>query len=396
MKILQITPAYIPAYRYGGPIHSVHNMNKGLVQQGVDVTVYTTSANGSDNLDVPLGTPVIMDGVRVYYFKPELLRSWFYSGELWKMLARTAKDFDLIHITSVFLFTSTLGAYYAKKYKKPYIISPRGSLMIEPIAGKSSFLKRWYIWLIERRNLKDAVIHFTADAEKEEYLKLKLPLRDSFIVPNGLDVEKFTAPIEKDLFRNRFHFSKEKEIILFLGRISWKKGFDTLIPAFKSVVEKHNSVLLVIAGVDDEEYKKEIEKLIAELHIGNSVVFVGELLGDVKLAALRESDIFVLSSYSENFGMAVVEAMSSELPVIITEGVAISSDIGRAHAGIVIKKDEKELADAILGLLENKENAREMGKRGREFVKAQFSMERVAQTMRDAYNRVIKEYEATI
>ncbi|MEK7089219.1 MAG: glycosyltransferase [Patescibacteria group bacterium] len=153
MRILHIVPSYYPAHRYGGPIQSVHNLNKELVRQGVDVTVYTTSADGPNNLEVPNGVPVDLDGVKVYYFKLGFLRSWFYSRTLHKMLAKTAGDFDLIHITSVFLFASTLGAYYAKKFKKSYIISPRGSLMKEPLEMRKSFLKKMYLFLIEKNNL---------------------------------------------------------------------------------------------------------------------------------------------------------------------------------------------------------------------------------------------------
>ena len=247
MRILHIVPSYYPAHRYGGPIQSVHNLNKDLVKQGADVTVYTTSADGSDDLQVPYGVPVDCDGVKVYYFKLGFLRPWFYSCTLHTMLAKTAKDFDIIHITSVFLFASTLGAYYAKKYKKPYIISPRGSLMKEPIMRKSSFLKRIYIACIEKYNLRNATIHFTADIEREEYLKLHLPLHNSFVIPNGLDVEKFDVQTEHHAFRDAFHISYDKRIVLFLGRISWKKGFDTLIPAFKKVMEENRSAILVIA-----------------------------------------------------------------------------------------------------------------------------------------------------
>ena len=79
MKILHIVPSYIPAYRYGGPIESVHSLNAGLVKNGAEVTVYTTNIDGSNDLNVPVGTSVMIDGVRVFYFKSSFPRAWFYS-----------------------------------------------------------------------------------------------------------------------------------------------------------------------------------------------------------------------------------------------------------------------------------------------------------------------------
>ncbi|MCX6788971.1 MAG: glycosyltransferase [Candidatus Jorgensenbacteria bacterium] len=392
MRVLHIVPSYYPAHRYGGPIQSVHNLNKGLVLCGVDVTVYTTSVNGPDDLDVPIGIPVDIDGVKVYYFKPGFFRFWFYSDDLRKSLAKNIGSFDLIHITSVFLFASTLGAYYAKKYKKPFIISPRGSLMGEPIKRKSSILKRLYIYLVERHSLKGSILHFTAEVEREEYKKLNLPMKDSFIIPNGLDFSQFDVVIESNLFRNKFNIPKEKSIILFLGRISWKKGFDTLIPAFKKISVKNAEALLVVAGVDDEGYMNKIKEEITRLNLEDRVIFTGEILGNMKVAAFRESNVFVLPSYSENFGMAVVEAMSCELPVVITDGVGISGDIKNANAGIVIHKDEDVLADAVLSLLVDRQSAKEIGKRGRQFVRAEYAGERMAEKMFREYNKIINDY----
>lgn len=110
---------------------------------GVDVTVYTTAVNGPDDLDVPLGVPVDVDGVKVYYFPVKFLRSWFYSPGMHRAIKNNSRDFDLVHITSVFLSASTLGAYYARKFNIPYIISPNGSLMIIPLS--ISAFKRKFI-----------------------------------------------------------------------------------------------------------------------------------------------------------------------------------------------------------------------------------------------------------
>jgi len=160
MKILHIVPTYVPAYRYGGPIESVHNLNVGLVKAGADVTVYTTNIDGFGVLDMPLNREINMDGVKIWYF-PITFRPWQYSYNLHKFLVKNAENFDLIHITSVFLSISTLGAYYAKKLKKPYVISPRGNLMISPLnKGRMKWFKKWlYILFILSINCELLIIN---------------------------------------------------------------------------------------------------------------------------------------------------------------------------------------------------------------------------------------------
>lgn len=393
MKILHIVPTYYPASRYGGPIKSVHGLNKWLIKKGTEVVVYTTNLDGESVLNVPFEEPVNVDGVKVFYF-PVSFRPWQYSPRFRQALAKNAKEFDLVHITSVFLAASTLGAYYAKKNNIPYIISPRGSLMVEPL--KKGFLKnlkkKIYIFLIEKKNLAGAAaIHFTTEMEKREYLKAGLPLRHAIVIPNGCETRKeYESTKSRNNFQRKFNIGDDKKIVLFLSRLSWKKGLDTLIPAFAEVVKQEPKAVLVIAGGDEENYKKEIELKIenCKLKIGNEVIFTGMLLGNDKAAACAASDVFVLPSYAENFGMAVVEAMAAGLPVIVTKGIGISNEVKKAGAGIVIDKNENQLAEAILKILGNPDSAGRMGEAGRKLVEAEFSWPKIAEKFIKEYNKI--------
>ncbi len=411
MKILHIIPAYFPAHRYGGPIESVHSLNVGLVKAGAEVTVYTTNIDGPNDLNAPTDVRVIKDGVKVFYFKSSFPRTWFYSRDLRKALAQNGRQFDLIHITSVFLSASTLGAYYAKKFKKPYIISPRGSLMKSPLFSENflkKIKKRIYISLIENRNLKGAsAVHFAVEAEKEEYLRAGLPLKKGIVIPNGLDLTEFqfyeVKPHKID-FREKFGIDSNRKIVLFLSRLTWIKGLDTLIPAFAEVVKKEPKAILVLAGPDDENYSKKIKEIISSFNnlisanqsnqhksASFNIIFTGMLKGDDKIAAFQDSDVFVLPSYSESFGMAVIEAICFGLPVIITKNVGIAPDILKNKAGIIIDKDSEELASAILNLLENVNLGVKMGENGKELVKKEFSIDVVADKFLKLYNDIYGE-----
>jgi glycosyltransferase involved in cell wall biosynthesis len=389
MKILHITPAYIPAYRYGGPIRVVHELNKWLVKLGAEVTVYTTNVDGPGVLNVVLGREILMDGVKVVFFPISFPRGWFNSAEMNKAMKANIKDFDLVHITSTFLAASYFGSKYAREARVPYVISPRGNFMKDTY-HKKYLKKRIYTELIEKKALKSAAaIHFTAEAEKEEYIKEGLPLNRAIVSPNGVDDDSFGQIPERGAFRRKFGFRKEK-LVLFLGRISWKKGFDTLVPAMVQVSKEIADALLVVAGGDDEGYQKEVENMAKEHGILNKLRFLGMLLGGDKNSALQDADIFVLPSYSENFGNAVVEAMYFGLPVILTPGVAIAEEIAEAGAGMVVPKDYIKLAEAMKLTLLNTEIRQNMAENGKKLVKMRFFWPEIAKNLLLAYKSILK------
>jgi len=388
MRILHVVSSYWPAFEFGGPIQSVHLLNKFLAKKGVDITVYTTNAGLEKSKDIPLKKEVILDEVKVFYFPYCGYRHYNFSLSLFWHLGRQLKNFDLIHITGVWNFPISAAAFWARFYKKPYIISPRGSLMALPLEMKNSPLKKVHLFLFGKRDLKNAAaIHFTTEAEKEEYLKIGLPLKKSSIIPNGLDLEEFKEDVPSGTFRKKWNIDSQKKVVLFLGRLNWKKGLDTLIPAFSRVIKSEPNAFLVLEGEADKGYKETIEKMIGEQNISDKVLFTGFFPGK-DIAALKESDVFVLPSYSENFGMAVIQAMYIGLPVVITKEVGIAPSVSRAKAGIVVNKDEKQVSEAILKILNNPVLAKEMGGHGRRLVETEFSPTSVAEKFIKLYNEL--------
>lgn len=397
MKILHVVPTYFPAIRYGGPIYSVHELNKWLVKNGVEVTVYTTNIDGPNDLSVSLSKPVIIDGVIVIYFKSSWPRSWFYSKDLKSALEENIKDFDLVHITSVFLSASYLGAKYAKKFNKPYIISSRGSLIPELISKKSSFIKKNYIKFIENKNLDGAsAIHFTTKYEEDMYKELGLPLKKSIIIPNGIgDITVLSNTEKKEnerKLRDKLKIPSDAEIVLSLGRLNWKKGFDTLIPTFAKVIKENSKAILLVVGNDGDEpgYKKQIEKICNDCNATDKIIFSGDLRGDEKDAAYSMANVFVMPSYSENFGIAPVESMAHGTPVIVSKNVGIAPDIKEAMAGIVVEKDVDKLGEAIIDILRDKYKAGRFSENGKKLVREKYSWPEIAKSWITEYNEIIK------
>ena len=394
MKILHIVSSYWPAFKMGGPIQSVHLMNKFLVKNGANVTVLTTNS-GLENVEKnDLGVEEDIDGVKVFRFHYYGYINFAFSPKLFFEIGKRIKNFDVAHISEIWNFSSFALLFWARFYKKPYVVSPRGSLMLEPLKRKSSLKKKVFLFLFVKRFLKNAVaIHFTAEIEKEEYLKVGLPLKNNFaIIPNGIDFnildksEKEAVDID---FKKDIGIAPDKKIILFLSRIDWKKGFDTLIPAFAEAVKKNSNLILLIAG-PESDYKKTVENFVSINKVEDKVFFVGLLNGAQRTAVFKLADVFVLPSYAENFGMAVAEAMYFGVPVIVTKYVGLAPEIIKSNSGIVIEKNEKELTEAILNIFDNLDMAKKMGGRGRELVKNEFSPSAVAEKIAKLYNDVCK------
>jgi glycosyltransferase involved in cell wall biosynthesis len=394
MNILHVAPAYHPAYRYGGPIWTVHGLNRWLVAAGAKVTVYTTNADGAGVLDVPTNTPVDVDGVTVFYFPRSFPRVWFYSGAMRRALAAHVHEFDVVHITSVFLAASTLGAGAARRAGRPYVISPRGSLMRETLAKKSALRKRLYLAFLERRNLaRAAAIHFTTDIERDEYVAAGLPLPGTFVVPNGIEDSSLGEVGDTAAFRVRNGIAPDAKVILSFGRVSWKKGFDTLIPAFARVLEREPKAVLLIGGNDDEGYGGTVRALMEEHGVERSVKFLAApgaaVVGAEKAAMFRTADVFALPSYAENFAIVLLEAMQEGKPVVISQNVGLARDVAEAGAGLVVPKDERAVADALVMLLANGTAAHAMGERGRALAKSRFAWPAIAKRLLALYTGIV-------
>lgn len=361
MRILHVVPTYLPARRYGGPIVAVHGLCKALAARGHEVHVFTTNVDGDRTLDVPVGKPVDLDGVKIRYFASPFPRL-YWSPDMRRMLHTELATFDIVHIHAVYLWTGIAAARAARKAKVPYVISPRGMLVPELIRQKSRTAKTIWLQLFERRGFAHAAgIHFTSQLEHDEANRIGLPLPHPFVVPNGIDVEP------------RPDVPHDANTLLFLGRITWKKGLDRVIAALPALDAK-----LVIAGNDEEGLTPSLQTLAAQHGVADRVAFVGPVYGTAKNELLARATLFVLMSTSENFGNAVLEALAMETPVVLSPDVGLADEVLRADAGAVG-------LDAIAPLLADNARRAEMGRNGRALVESRFTWPRVAAEMEEAY-----------
>jgi len=384
MRVLHVTPSYYPAVRFGGPVRSVHALNRALIQQGLRLDVMTTNAGIINQPEISLQKQILIQDVPVTFYPFKGYEHYNFSIPFLINIFKKVPDYDLIHITAVWNFPVIATTLACLWFKKPYILSPRGTIYAETIAHRSARLKKIYYNFIAGISVKKAnMLHFTTRDEAEkvmQYHKLKNPY---CVIYNGLDIQEINQSLELNKQNIRLPF------FLFLGRIDKKKGLDILIEAFSEFSSQTSGFQLKIAGPDNEGYQAEIETLCLKYKIQNSVIFTGALEGTEKWKMYREAFAFVLPSYSENFGMSVAEAMLCNCPVIISDQVGLADDVLKENAGWVVPARSVELAEAMKECT-TQENIRiQKSDNALKFARAHFDIQNIAKQFIQVYQKLL-------
>jgi glycosyltransferase involved in cell wall biosynthesis len=311
-----------------------------------------------------------------------------FAPQLGRALRREVRRFDLVHIHSLYLYPTWAAAHACQQAGVPYILRPHGILTAyQSQHGKA--LKHLYDRLLGHDIVEGAVLlHYTSNQESSEAQALGVATR-SRVVRLGIFAEAFAELPPRGRFRANYPALEACPIALFLSRLAPKKGLDLLLPAFAAVHEKCPEAQLVLAGPDDRGYAQRVHGMVEGLGLSGSVMFTGMLTGEAKMAALCDADIWVLPSYAENFGVAVVEAMAAGLPVVISDRVDIHAEITAAEAGLVVPCAVEPLARALLRLLTDPGERARLGRRAREVALTCFSWDAVAEEVLSMYRHVM-------
>jgi glycosyltransferase involved in cell wall biosynthesis len=364
----------------------VQSLARSQAAAGLEPHIATTDDNGPEQLQVPYGVPVAQNGVTYWYFKRQT-RFYTFSWPLSSWLARHVQEFDLVHIHALFSFAALPAALWANRRGVPYVVRPLGTLNEWGMKNRRPWLKRLSFTIIESRILKHAaLVHYTSEEERIEAAKLNVTTT-SDVIPNALP--------EQSLMHGDGHFRsahpelQDRRIILFLSRLDRKKGLDLLLAAFAKVHESLADTALVLAGIGAPEFMNQLKDQAYSLGITSHVLWPGFLAGAEKSAALGEADVFVLPSYSENFGIAVLEAMAAGSPVVVSDHVGFHHEITRAGAGMVVPCDATRIADALLQLLNDPARSRTMGLNGKHLAETDYSSEALTRRLIQAYNGIV-------
>ncbi|WP_279143959.1 glycosyltransferase [Photobacterium phosphoreum] len=320
MKIQVVIPSFYPAVIYGGPIFSTLYVYRELSKlDDIDIFVSTTNTNMYSKLDVKCNEWVSFnDKFNVKYYNETIIDKLSLG-----LIFNTWKDIrvvDVLHVQSIFNTPTPISLLYGVILRKKIILSPRGSLGSWCLENGNRFKKLWLNLLI-KPFVKKITFHATAEQEKREILNI-FSNAIVEVIPNGITYSEYQKgmSISKNDILEKFTgiIDEVDKIIISVGRLQKKKGFDILISSFQLVLQEFPNAKLLIAGEDEGE-KSNLLKLISKLKLSDSVFLIGAISGQDKIDFYTNADLFVLPSHNENFGNVYVESLAAGTPIVASK-----------------------------------------------------------------------------
>jgi len=315
----------------GGPPDSMRTLSRAFALQGHSCEIVTLDAPDAAFL-TGLDCPVTALG-------PGRLGKYRYEPRLREWLREHAHRFDVAVLNGLYQYMTLATWAEFRKLRKPYVVFTHGAL--DPWFKRRYPLKHFKKWLYwpwaDYRILRDAsrVLYTTDDERELAHQSFWLYRAREAVVGYGAPPPPAPNPSQLEAFFERFPGLRGTRMVLFLSRIHPKKGCDLLIDAFARVAHRDPRLRLVMAGPDTVGWQRDLEAQAARLGVVDRIVWTGHLAGDIKWGAFRAAEVFALTSHTENFGIAVVEALACRLPVLITNRVNIWREVEESKAGYV-------------------------------------------------------------
>lgn len=403
LKVLHVIPSLSAAH--GGPSVALPVMAQALAERGMQVDVATTDDDGPGKRlkDVSCGTPVSHGGFRVFHF-PKQTEFYKVSIPFLIWLCRNVTKYDLVHVHAVFSF-STLAAGWACRLRRvPCIVRPLGVLNAWGMENRRRWLKKWSFRLLDKPVLDHAAaIHYTSQQEADEAARLGIRARPA-VIPLGIDVRPFQSLPPPELFTARFPETAGRPVILFLSRLDPKKNVELLLEAMAMLPATESGPIrpdparsdpiLVIAGSGEAGYVAGLKSRALALGVEKSVIWAGHLEGDLKLSALAAARVFVLPSRSENFGIALLEAMAAGRACVSTSDVALAVEASNEGAVILSGGEPHQLAEVLHNLLSNASERHALAIAAIQLARKKYSSEVISESIRILYGGIIQSKRA--
>jgi glycosyltransferase involved in cell wall biosynthesis len=361
----------------GGPSRSVTSICNQLGNAGVSVNLLAVG-HIQECVDWVLPNPANANLVLSQGWSVPGLKVRFCPGfirEIEKLHAEN--DFNLIHDHGLWLPNNHASSKAAMKLNIPFVLSTRG--MLEPWALKYRGWKKKVVWWAWQKAAVEsaAFLHATAKEEANNLRSLgfKNPIA---IIPNGVSLPEYCAT----------HTEKKERIALFLSRIHPVKGIMNLIDAWER--SKFKGWKLLIVGPDENGHKYEVQRKVSAAGLNHQIEFVGSVDGDAKWKLFEKSSLFVLPSFSENFGIVIAEALAAGVPVITTKGTPWG-DLIQHNCGWWIDIGIEPLESALREAMSLSDSERlAMGQLGRELVEKNYSWPKIAGDMSNTYRWILE------
>jgi glycosyltransferase involved in cell wall biosynthesis len=348
--------------RDGGMVPSILGMTAALGRIKGQLTIVTPTPSRLDCGAI---------GERVSLYGPEL------------DLERAVRSANVVHMHGLWQAQTRRGARTARAARVPYLIAAHG--MAEPWALKH---KRWkkqaYLALVETRNLRRASCLHALSRPEIGHLRALAPRAPVCFVPNGVDLSPFDGLPKRGVLEDRYPALRGKFVLLFFGRVHVKKGLDLLAEALSQIASDHPELHLLVAGNDDGAWHGFRERMV-QLGLLERLTYVGHVAGERAREVFGAADAFVLPSYSEGFSMAVLEALASRLPSVITTACHFP-ELAAAGGGIEVAPHATAVTAGLRELLERAPAERAlMAAKGRTLVETYYTWDRLAERLAAVY-----------
>jgi glycosyltransferase involved in cell wall biosynthesis len=361
-------------------------MVRGLRDAGVDASIATTNDDGAGHLEVQTNVWTLHQGVPTYFHdrwpqRPAALREFQWAPGYTSWLERELRTYDGVHVHAVFSALPTATMRLCRKLKVPYLVRPLGQLDPWSLSQKARKKQLYYKW-IEQTNIRSAAaVHCTSLTEANNVAAL-LPEVRVEVIPHGVAQAEDVSSARAEM-RRKLSLDATEPVILFLSRWAPKKNIPLLLAALSAI--KGQRWTLVLAGTADDGYEQVVRDTIREYGLEGRVLCPGHVSGVDKQLLLQGADLFVLPSLTENFGVAVAEALCAGLPCMITAGVDLAPTLQRLQGGWVVPCTAEDWrAELAKALAADRSEFGGLAKRA----KAEFSWSRSCNQLHSLYQRL--------
>ncbi len=388
MRILHVIPYYAPSFVYGGPVVVAQALANAQAAAGHDVRVSTTNRNGDVRLSASEQQSNSKFGVHVTYHDVLVHNQFAYSNEMANAMRSDVEAADIVHVHGLYTHSTWLACRSASASGIPYVITPHGMLDPYSIERKGSFKKKLYLRLVEQRHIDNAAaVHCTTDQELE-LARSVVRISNGTVVANPVPVDHLPFSQVRTMARSMFPAIGPDPYMLFMGRVDPKKGLELAIDALARLPMPRPT--LVIAGTGEAQYIEALKQRAIRAGVEPQLKFVGFVRDREQAALLVDASFFLLTSYSENFGLAVVEAMAAQTPVLVSERVNLASAVASAGAGLAPPCDCDAIAACFQKLLSLTPDERiGMGKAGADWARENTSPEIISAKFIELYSSLI-------
>ena len=312
-----------------------------------------------------------------------------YCPDSSKIAKKIVSSFDVVHIHNWYYHLGMSFAKICSEQKIPFVISFYASLQKNAHKIKQSQKSLADLMYTKKLIKKANALHSAGDLETEEYIKWGANGKKIYRIDNGVTMDNFKIKKPSKIFQ-KLQINSKTKYILFLSRIDQKKGIEILMESFSKITKKHNDIILIIAGTGDQDYTEKIKKYSQELGIEHVVKFSGYVSEDEKLDLLNNAILFALTSHSDIHPIAVVDALTMGLPVLISKESDFP-EIVEYRAGEIVENNIEDISQTLDSMLKDDKKLQIYSNNAKKLIDEKFLMKNQIKKYEKMYLDIIKK-----